>query len=272
MRIHFLGVGEACDALLPNTSILVHGNGGGIFLLDCGFTTPHRYFALTDDPDALDAVWISHFHGDHFFGIPLLLLRFWEMGRKKPLLVAGPLGVEEKVAAAMELAYPGFMPRLRFSLDFVVLEPGRDFEIAGTCWASAENVHSQRALALRIVDCGRTLYYSGDGRPTTAAGRLAAGCDLLVHEAFWLDKEVESHGNVVAAIDFAAKAGARHLALVHLERNCRRNERQAIRHLMAAAPFHVFLPEPGEAISLDGAGPEKKDAVSPGGEIATGFA
>ena len=111
MEIQFLGVGEACDEEHPNTSLLVTTSKGGSFLLDCGFTTPHIYFGLHRQVDELDAVWISHFHGDHFFGIPLLLLRFWEMGREKRLIIAGQDGVKEKVHSAMELAYPGFIDK-----------------------------------------------------------------------------------------------------------------------------------------------------------------
>ncbi|MFH1217407.1 MAG: MBL fold metallo-hydrolase [Pseudomonadota bacterium] len=250
MRIHFLGVGEACDELYPNTSIVIQSKGGGNFLLDCGFSTPHLYFAMSRDPNSLDCVWISHFHGDHFFGIPLLLLRFWEMGRSRPLVVAGPQGVEEKVAAAMELAYPGFMSRLQYDLKYIAVEPGLDCRISGTCWTTAETVHSQRTLALRIVDGPCAVFYSGDGRPTSEVEQLATGCDLVIQEAFWLDKETESHGNIVSSIRFAQKTGAKHLALVHLERNCRRNERKIIMDLIASSPFHVFLPEPGDMISL----------------------
>ncbi|MFZ5764829.1 MAG: MBL fold metallo-hydrolase [Thermodesulfobacteriota bacterium] len=250
MDILFLGVGEACDDRYANTSLLVKGAGGVTFLLDCGFSVPHLFFAECCDADALDAVWLSHFHGDHFFGMPLLLLRLWEMGRTRSLLILGPPGVKEKVVAAMELAYPNFLPRLAFPLTWLPFVPGREREIGGCCWSCAENDHSQPSLSLRITDGASTLFYSGDGRPTPASAKLATGCDLIVHEAFWVDEEAEGHGSVVGSINFAVQAAARRLALVHLNRKYRRFRRQAIDDLIAAAALPVFLPEPGDMVSL----------------------
>jgi ribonuclease BN (tRNA processing enzyme) len=93
MQIHFLGVGEACDGNQPNTSILLKPDiedTAGRILLDCGFSVPHQYFSLDPSPEELEILWISHFHGDHFLGTPLLLLWFWEMGRQKSLHILGP--------------------------------------------------------------------------------------------------------------------------------------------------------------------------------------
>ena len=80
-------------------------------MLDCGFTVPSLYWQQTSDQDDLDALWISHFHGDHFFGVPALLLRLWEMKRSKPLAIVSQTGVERIVTQAMELAYPGFFAK-----------------------------------------------------------------------------------------------------------------------------------------------------------------
>lgn len=253
MRVTFLGVGEACDAWQPNTALLVEAGQQAktyYILCDCGFTTPHRYFQLCDDGEQLDAVWISHFHGDHFFGLPLLLLRFWEMGRRRPLRILGQRGIENKVAAAMELAFPSFMGKLRYPVDYGVVEPGRPQTVDGIRWATAENDHSQRALAVRI-EADRVLYYSGDGRPTAAAATLAAGCDLLVHEAFRYAEDTPSHGSVVACLDFAGRAEAQALALVHVERTVRRLQKPAIiRALEETRTFRAFLPESGEVVEV----------------------
>lgn len=250
MEILFLGVGEACDDRYPNTSLYITCASGQRFLLDCGFTTPHLYFSHTDNQEELDGVWISHFHGDHFFGIPLLLLRFWEMGRKKDLIIAGQHALREKVLTAMELAYPNFLERLEYRLLFVEIEPGQVQNVKDTRWQVEENIHSQRALSLRIDDGEHSLFYSGDGRPTQGTEILAQGCDLVVHEAFWLHKEVQNHGNVLSCLEFARKAGVKNLALVHLERSCRKQEKEQVMRFLQGHPFHVFLPEPGEIFSL----------------------
>lgn len=252
MKITFLGVGEACDPDYPNTSLLVQaGAGHGHALLDCGFTTPHLYFKSGADARKLAVLWISHFHGDHFFGVPLLLLRLWEMERHGKLSVLGPAGVREKVTSALELSYPGFGERLGFAVDFVEVEPGLGVRAAGFTWRSALGEHTQRGLAVRIEDGDKSLFYSGDGRPTAETRELARGCDLVVHEAFRLAGETPGHGNLLGCLEFARAARIPRLALVHVQRHERDKLRQELERLRAAGlAADAFLPEPGETLVL----------------------
>jgi ribonuclease BN (tRNA processing enzyme) len=251
-EVEFIGVGEACDPLYPNTSLLLRNTAGqGRVLLDCGFTAPHLYFRQCSDPEELQVLWISHFHGDHFFGVPLLLLRFWEMGRRNTLHILGPRGVEEKICQAMDLAYPNFMAKLQYGLHFQEVEPGCSHLAAGLTWSTAENEHSERALAVRIEDREKVLFYSGDGRPTPETLALAAGCDLVVHEAFRLSGETPGHGNVLACIDFAKKSGAKNLALLHINRNERADRLAEIQEtIQKTVELKIFLPEPGDCLIL----------------------
>lgn len=250
MEISFLGVGEACDPQYPNTSILVKTNNGSnnqYIMLDCGFTTPHVYFNSCSDSEQLDALWISHFHGDHFFGIPLLLLRFWEMGRMKPLLILGQHDVEEKVWQTMDMAYSGFKSKLNFQIDFIVLEPGHTVEAASAVWQASENDHSQRCLAVRFEANGKSIFYSGDGRPTHASCDLAQGSDLVIHEAFQVEHKTSGHGSVQGCLDFAKDAKVKNLALVHLQREVRSLHQKEIRAILDGInDFNAFLPEPGQ--------------------------
>ncbi len=254
MRVHFLGVGEACDPRYPNTSLLVRSSIQGKdrhVLLDCGFTAAHQYFSATADPEQLDAVWISHFHGDHFFGLPLLFLRFWEMRRRKPFAVVGPAGVEEKVNSVMELAYPGFSDKLTYPLRCVALDPGEIFHEAGFRWQCAEGNHSRHALALRLDDGQRRLFYSGDGRSTAATRELAVGCDAAVHEAYGMRADIPGHGTVAQCMQFAQDTGVRQLALVHMQREERLEQYQAIRSMIRAQDgCRIFVPEPGDILEL----------------------
>ena len=254
MKALFVGVGEACDERLPNTSVLVRTEAEGrtaSALLDCGFTAAHHYFLHATDPEELDVLWISHFHGDHFFGTPALLLRFWEMGRRKPLLVLGQAGVEDIVRGSMELAYPGFLKKLEFPLECVAMEPGERREAFGCSWRCAEGVHGKRNLALRIDDGARSIFYSGDGQPTLETLALAERCDLVVHEAFSVNDALGGHNNVTGSVEFALRAGARRLAAVHVRRDVRKNCRGEILAVLAAGRgLEAMLPEPGDVIEL----------------------
>lgn len=245
MEIVFLGVGEACDPDNPNTSLLVKSDRHQV-MLDCGFTTPHIYFKTCDNADELDALWISHFHGDHFFGVPLLLLRFWEMGRGKPISIIGRPGTEDLVSRAMELAYPGLMPRFDYPVRFIELSSGDESEAVGFLWRAAENDHPEPCLAVRLEQTGKSMFYSGDGRPNPETIRLAAGCDLAVHEAFRVSGETPGHGTVAGCLEFARRAGVEAMALLHVQRQERAGHEEEIRALLVESGLKVFLPESGD--------------------------
>jgi len=249
MKILFLGVGEACDPEYGNTSIHVSTANNVNLLCDCGFSIPHRYFATCDDPDRLDLVWISHFHGDHFFGMPLLLLRLWEMGRTKPLIVCGQRGVADKVTQAFELAFPGFGAKLTYALQFEEIEPGTPHRVAGLTLQTMETVHSERNLGLLLDDGDKKLYYSGDGRPSEGIPEFIRQCDIAVHEAFMLQDEFPYHGSVTTCLELVKWCGSCILALVHLDRKFREEQAPVINEILQANS-HIILPVQGTQLDL----------------------
>lgn len=272
MRIYFLGVGEAFDEFYPNTSLLVSvpgpsgptgtpGDGGDVhLLLDCGFTAPAAYYRHAPRDAGKDGrvihpdvIWISHFHGDHFLGLPLMLLRFWEEQRTKPLFILGPMGTRAKIWSAFDLAYPGFRERIAFPVTFQDVAPDTNGELFGVRWSTASTLHSASApcLALRLDHNGIAVVYSGDGRSTPASELLAHNADLLIHEAYALEDVLPGHGTVARCLDTARQAMVRRLALVHVNRSVRAQRAGDIRGLLDTAEgFAATLPEPGTVIVL----------------------
>lgn len=254
MRAQFIGVGEAFDERYPNTSILVslgpRGERGHV-LLDCGFTAAAAFYACSPVGPALDAVWISHFHGDHYFGLPLLMLRFQEEGRTRPLTVVGQSGMEEKLWGAFELAYPAFRQRLRYPVRFMTASAGEDLELLDARWSFAAGDHNILAPCLAVrLDCrGKSIFYSGDGRPTPSTANLAQGVDLLIHEAYGIAPDTPGHGGVQGCLELARDVQARTLALVHVNRMLRRDRAGAIRKMLSTeyGP-RGMLPEPGDVV------------------------
>ena len=254
MEITFLGVGEAFDENLPNTSMLIrtqYHKKPVTVLLDCGYSVPPRFWQLGLDAENLDAIWISHFHADHAFGLPPLLVRFWEEKRKKDLYFLGQKGIESFVLKCLDLAYPSFLPRLEFSLRFVEVEPGEPVTALGMSWRTAVNDHPQRDLALRLDAEGTSLLYSGDGRPTSETKTLATGVDLIVHEAFHLSKNIPGHGTIAGCLDMARTSKAKRLALVHIQRDVRRYGFDEIKELVnSVKDFEIFIPEPRDRLNI----------------------
>ena len=255
IEVVFLGVGEAFDEVLPNTSLLIRCGAETspvTLLLDCGFTAPPQFWREEPAVDALDGIWISHFHGDHFLGLPALLVRFREEGRNKALTLIGQKGIESFTRKAVDLAYPGFYEKLTFPIRFAEVEPKTDVAIFDLTLQTAENAHSQRDLALRIDARGTSIYYSGDGKPTPESMALAEGSQLIIHEAFDLETEVPGHGTAIGSLNMAKRCKASHLALVHIQRNARRQVLEKKQQLTdLAGPVNVMVPEPGYRIMLE---------------------
>jgi ribonuclease Z len=254
MEITFLGVGEAFDENIPNTSMLVRTDIEGkplSLLLDCGYSVPPRFWRQGLEADTLDCIWISHFHADHAFGLPALLVRFWEEQRKKDLCFLGQKGIESFVLKCLDLAYPNFYPRLDFSLRFEEVEPGEMLMAFGLSWSTAVNDHPQRDLALRLEGEEKSLFYSGDGRATFETRSLAEGADLIVHEAFHLSKDIPGHGTIAECLEMARACRAKRLALVHIQRDIRREKFEEIKELIRSVQdVEVIIPEPGDKIVI----------------------
>lgn len=250
MRITFAGVGEAFDEHLPNTSILFRTEAGSL-LADCGFTAASAFWRAADNPMDLDGLYISHFHGDHFFGVPALLVRYIDGGRTAPLTIYGQPGVEEHVLGAMELAYAGTLAKSGLQLQFVECSPDSVHELKDMRLRFAYGDHPKPCLGLRVDSGDLSAFYSGDGRSTDETVKLATGCTLVVHESFSLEPDTPGHGTVASSMEFANRVGAKGLALVHMNRKVRRAHGDEVLALVAEQKdMQVFLPMPGDSVEL----------------------
>ena len=121
----------------------------------------------------------------------------------------------------------------------------------GLSWRTAVNDHSQRDLALRLEEHGKSLFYSGDGRPTSETRALAQDSHLIIHEAFHLSKDIPGHGTIAGCLEMARSCRARKLALVHIQRDIRRERFEEIRELARSVQeVEVLIPEPGDRLTI----------------------
>lgn len=135
------------------------------------------------DPAAIDAIAVTHLHGDHFGGIPFLLDEQKWSARRAQIVLAGPPSLEARVRLVAE----GFgidMATLGFDAPFVVLG-ATEQSLSGAMVAALPVTHSPAAephgLRVRIQD--RLIAYSGDARWTDELVDVARGADLFICEA-----------------------------------------------------------------------------------------
>ena len=133
VRVQFLGAGDAFGAGgRCQTCILVEG-GGRRYLIDCGTSSLIAMRRHGIDPNTIDAILLTHLHGDHFGGVPFFILDgVLSSRRERPLVVAGPPTSEDRIKDLAEALFPGMTDiDLRFDLDIVEMEPEQATEVAG---------------------------------------------------------------------------------------------------------------------------------------------
>jgi ribonuclease BN (tRNA processing enzyme) len=220
MKLRFIGCGDAFGSGGRfNTCFLVE-RGDASLLIDCGASSMIAMRQRGVDPNRIRTIFISHLHGDHFGGLPFLILdaQFYSR-RRAPLTLVGPPGFTARLRQAMELFFPGSADAAR-KFEVVVREiaPGTTTVIDDVSVRAVEVRHAcgAPALALRLDCDGRTIAYSGDSEWTDALIEIGRDADLFIVEALSFDKRISQHLDYAALLANEARIGARRIILTHL--------------------------------------------------------
>src|SRR5215468_8363289 len=132
MKLTVVGCGDAFGSGGRLQTCYCVETRGSRFIIDCGATTLIGFSRLGIDPNGIATIFISHLHGDHFAGLVWWLVHAQHVGKRTAALtIAGPPGVEARLAAAAEALFPGSMVGIGFPLRFVEMRAGEPREVAG---------------------------------------------------------------------------------------------------------------------------------------------
>lgn len=167
-------------------------SGGKHFLLEAG---PGLLAALKKygiSPAVLDFVIISHLHGDHFAGLPFLILEYkYESRLRKTVVVAGPPKLEHRTRAMMRTMYPRMeVDAVRRKMRFVAIEPGTRMRLSRGSYLSAiRSPHTRYdvSLSLKLETGGKTIVFSGDTGWNEQLIDFSDGADLMICECTYYE-------------------------------------------------------------------------------------
>lgn len=220
MRLTIIGCGDAFGAGAHlQTSFHVRSQQS-TFLIDCGTTTLIGMHRLGLKPGNIDTVFVSHLHGDHFGGLPWLLIDAQYVSKRtRPLIVAGPRGIEARFLTAAEALYPGITKGAdSFKLSFVEHEERKPLELGGVTVTPYEVHHPSGAppYALRFQLEDKVLAFTGDTGWVDALYDVAQGAELFISECFQYDVKLPIHLDYRTLDSNYAKFGAKRVLLTHM--------------------------------------------------------
>ena len=220
ITLHCIGTGDAFGSGGRLNSCYYLNSPEGQILLDCGCSSLIGMQNCGVVAAEIDTVIISHLHGDHFGGIPYLLLEGkYASQRSKPLTLIGPPGLQQRVEAVSEAFYPGTLGnKYNFPVEYRLLDPKKTLQINSANIACFQVKHgrSKHAYGLRVETAGKVVSYTGDTEWTENLIPLSKGSDLLIAECFAYDQPRPSHLDYRTLLQHQERLGCRKLVLTHM--------------------------------------------------------
>jgi ribonuclease BN (tRNA processing enzyme) len=224
----------------PATAVVVNGTA---YLVDLGPGVVRRAAAAFDKgiaalaPDKLQTAFITHLHSDHTVGYPDVIFTTWVQGRRGPLKVYGPEGLEEMTThimaawkADIDIRTTGLEHRSRAGLTVEAhdVNPGVVYEDANVKVTAFQNAHGEwrQSFGYQFKTADRTIVISGDTSPSAALVEHCQKCDVLIHEVYsedyrpadmanWLEYRPKYHTTTTELAEIANRSQPGLLILYH---------------------------------------------------------
>ena len=221
MNLTIVGSGDAFGSGGRGNTCFWLETAKATLLVDCGASALPALKGLRLDPNRIEAVILSHLHGDHFGGLPFLLLDGQFLARREaPLLIAGPPGTRERLDALLEVFFPKSTgSKWRFPWSVQEIAVGVETEVLGHSVLTAEVIHRSGApsSALRISDGDKVFAYSGDTEWTDTLLPIAADADLFICECYAYEgTKISGHMSWEILKTKRASLRARRLMVTHM--------------------------------------------------------
>jgi len=222
VTVRFAGSGDSFGSGGRFQTCIVVDAPGIRFAIDFGASSLIALAHQRIHPNTLDAILLTHLHGDHCGGVPFLLIdAMLASRRERPLVVAGPPGTTAHLARLREALFPGSAVMApKFPLEYRELKVGEGNRVLDLVVTPrpARHTAETRPTALRVEVGGRVIAYTGDTEWTDEVARIAEDADLLIAECYYYQKPIKWHLNYPDIVAHARGVGARRVILTHMSR------------------------------------------------------
>jgi ribonuclease BN (tRNA processing enzyme) len=224
VHLTFLGTGDAFASHGRfHSGYFIEADGCHI-LMEAGPTVLCAMKRMGVAPADIDIILVSHLHGDHFGGLPFLILEYlWESPRRKPLKIAGPPRLEERTWRLFNTMFPfssGDVERVKRDVEFIELQPAHKARFGTVDVESLRVPHMKRdlCLALKVTIGGKKIAFSGDTGWTDDLIGFAAGADLFLCECTYFENPLGVHLSYPLLESKRRNFDVRRMMLTHLGR------------------------------------------------------
>jgi len=212
----------------PATAIVVNNAS---YLVDVGPGIVRRAEAAFEkgvaglSPDKLTTAFITHLHSDHTVGLPDLIFTTWVQGRRVPLKLYGPEGLQAMTThimaawqADIDIRTKGMEQRQPTAVEAHEVKPGVVYKDGNVTVTAFRNAHGEwkETYGYRFQSADRSIVISGDTNPSAALIEQCQKCDVLIHEVYadayrpadmpnWLDYRSKYHTTTTQLAEIANK-------------------------------------------------------------------
>ena len=217
--VTFFGTSAAAPSSERGFSCIGVIEGDDVILLDCGDGAIRNILRFGVDVRKISNILITHYHSDHLSGLTQILETMSMRKKLTGLNVYGPPGILEYLTTVQRITNVAF--NRKFQIDLNELLPNELFKTALQKVSTFEMDHTLPALGYRIESSGKIISFTGDTQPCGSVNELGRNADLFIHEATFLQKDLEmarpsKHSTPRDAASAAALAKAESLVLTHV--------------------------------------------------------